>query len=119
MIPKASLLMDTKTNRPGIAGAIDTIQVMHSTGVPSLLGFKSYDQKRKSFQGVGKHVIWCDEEPPADVYDECMLRLMTTDGLMICTFTPLLGLSDVALRFLPHLAPEVEDIDYGLVQGVG
>ena len=26
-------------------------------------------------------------EPPADVYDECLLRLMTTNGLMLCTFT--------------------------------
>ena len=50
-------------------------------------------------------MIWLDEEPPADVYDECLLRLMTTNGLMLCTFTPLLGLSDVAMRFLPELAP--------------
>ena len=46
-----------------------------------------------------------DEEPPMDVYSECLLRLMTTNGLMLCTFTPLLGLSDVALMFLPNLAP--------------
>jgi phage terminase large subunit-like protein len=71
----------------------------------SYLGFKSYDQGRRKFQGTGKHVIWLDEEPPADVYDECLLRLMTTNGLMLCTFTPLLGLSDVAMRFLPELAP--------------
>jgi phage terminase large subunit-like protein len=72
----------------------------------SYLGFKSYDQGRRKFQGTGKHVIWLDEEPPADVYDECLLRLMTTNGLMLCTFTPLLGLSDVAMRYLPELAPE-------------
>ena len=40
-----------------------------------------------------------------DVYSECLLRLMTANGLMLCTFTPLLGLSDVALMFLPGLAP--------------
>ena len=50
-------------------------------------------------------MIWLDEEPPSDVYDECLLRLMTTNGLMLATFTPLLGLSDVAMRFLPELAP--------------
>jgi phage terminase large subunit-like protein len=33
-----------------------------------------------------------------------MLRLMTTDGLMLCTFTPLDGLTELVLRFLPHLA---------------
>ena len=30
---------------------------------------------------------------------------MTTGGIVICTFTPLKGLSAVALAFLPHLAP--------------
>jgi phage terminase large subunit-like protein len=52
-------------------------------------------------------VIWLDEEPPSDVYDECLLRLMTTEGMMIGTFTPLSGLSEVVLRFLPDMAPEV------------
>ena len=80
--------------------------VQHQSGGTSYLGFKSYDQGRRKFQGTGKHVIWLDEEPPADVYDECLLRLMTTNGLMLCTFTPLLGLSDVAMRYLPELAPE-------------
>jgi terminase large subunit-like protein len=42
----------------------------------SYLGFKSYDQGRRKFQGTGKHVIWLDEEPPADVYEECLLPLM-------------------------------------------
>jgi hypothetical protein len=32
---------------------------------------------------------------------------MTANGVMLCTFTPLLGLSDVALMFLPGLAPEM------------
>ena len=89
----------------GIAGAIDTVAIKHKSGGVSTLGFKSYDQGRKKFQGTKKQGIWLDEEPPADVYDECLLRLMTTDGLMLCTFTPLEGLSEVALRFLPHLAP--------------
>ena len=72
----------------------------------SLLGFKSYDQGRKKFQGTAKHVAWLDEEPPEDIYDECLLRLMTTNGLMIGTFTPLSGISKVVLRYLPHLSPD-------------
>ena len=35
-------------------------------------------------------------EPP-DVYDEALIRAMTVDGLMMVTFTPLKGLSAVAL----------------------
>jgi phage terminase large subunit-like protein len=57
----------------------------------------------RSSRAPRSHVIWLDEEPPEDVYDECLMRLMTTNGLMLCTFTPLEGLTDIALRFLPQL----------------
>lgn len=88
------------------ARAVDTAVIQHVSGGTSMIGMKSFDQGRQRFQGTAKHLIWLDEEPPADVYDECLMRLMTTDGLMLCTFTPLLGLSEVALRFLPHLKVE-------------
>ena len=104
LIPRSAIVGEP-TKRMGVAGAMDTGRVKHGSGGESLIGFKSYDQGRKKFQGTAKHVIWLDEEPPVDVYDECMMRLMTTSGLMLCTFTPLEGLTEVALRFLPHLAP--------------
>lgn len=96
------------TKRSGVSGAMDTAIIRHVSGGNSILGFKSYDQGRKKFQGTAKHLAWCDEEPPSDVYDEVLMRLMTTNGLMLCTFTPLSGLTEVALRFLPELAPASE-----------
>ena len=74
--------------------------VRHASGGTSLLGFKSYDQGRRKFQGTAKHVIWEDEEPPADVHSECLLRLMTVDGLLMLTFTPLSGISEVVFRYI-------------------
>lgn len=109
MIP-GDCIIGEPSKRSGVTGAFDTARIRHSTGGMSYVGFKSYDQGRKKFQGTAKHLVWLDEEPPADVYDECMLRLMTTDGLMIGTFTPLSGISDVVLRFMPHMAPE-SDMD--------
>jgi phage terminase large subunit-like protein len=106
LIPAANIVGEP-TKRAGVAGAIDTGRIRHKSGGISYIGLKSYDQGRKKFQGTAKHVIWLDEEPPEDVYDESLLRLMTTKGIMLCTFTPLSGLSRVALRFLPHMAPEV------------
>lgn len=103
MIPKNNIVVATR--RAGVVGAIDQVVVRHKTGGDSRIGFKSYDQGRKKFQGTKKHGIWDDEEPPSDVYDEQMLRLMTTDGLMMCTFTPLMGLTEIARRYLPNLAP--------------
>lgn len=104
LVPAANIIGEP-TKRAGVAGAVDTARVRHKSGGISSVGFKSYDQRRQRFQGTAKHVIWLDEEPPEDVYDECLLRLMTTNGMMIGTFTPLLGLSAVVLRFLPAMAP--------------
>jgi phage terminase large subunit-like protein len=42
----------------------------------------------------------CDEEPPLEVYVECLIRLATTKGIMLCTFTPLQGWSDVVKSFI-------------------
>jgi phage terminase large subunit-like protein len=105
LIPWRKLYGEPRPKR-GITDSIDTVAVRHASGGNSTLGFKAYDQGRRKFQGTARHLIWLDEEPPADVYDECLLRLMTTNGIMLCTFTPLQGLSEVALRFMPHLAPQ-------------
>lgn len=87
-------------------GAFDTLSVRHQSGGTSVVGFKAYDQGRSKFQGTSKHLIWLDEEPPIDVYSECLTRTMTVNGIMLCTFTPLEGISDVVLKYMPHLDPD-------------
>lgn len=100
-------LVEKTTPRPGIPDAIDTVYVKHASGGVSELGFKSYDQKRQSFEGTKKDVIWLDEECPLDIYTECLLRTTDTsgteakNGIVMVTFTPLLGMSEVVLQFLP------------------
>lgn len=89
------------TWKPGsVPDCVDTVQIKHKTGRYSSLGFKSYDQGRRTFQGTSKEVIWLDEECPMDVYGECLIRTGTTRGLIMSTFTPLKGLTDVVLSFL-------------------
>ena len=73
----------------------------HVSGAVSVLGFKSYVQQRESFQGTAQHVILLDEEAPIDIRTECLLRTMTVDGIVMHTFTPLQGLSETVLQFLP------------------
>lgn len=93
------------TRRQGVADAIDTVQVKHVTGGWSLLGFKSYDQKRQKWQGTKKDVIWLDEEPPMDIYMEALTRTNAVDdGMIYLTFTPLLGMSEVVRMFLQENA---------------
>jgi len=90
------------TWKAGIADQVDTVRVHHVSGEESLLAFKSYEQGRSGFEGTGQHVIWLDEEPPIDVYGEALIRTATTKGIMMLTFTPLEGLSDVVMQFLPE-----------------
>jgi len=83
-----------------VAGSVETVWVRHISGKDSKLSFKSYEQGRRSFEGEAKDFVWCDEEPPMDVYGEMLVRLMTTKGLAWMTFTPLLGMSEVVSSFL-------------------
>ena len=85
----------------GIHNLADTIKVRHTSGGWSTIGLKSYEQGRGSFEGTAHDVIWFDEEPPADVYVEALVRTMTTNGHVLMTFTPLEGMSEVVLMFLP------------------
>lgn len=103
LIPAMDIIGEP-TKRAGVSQAMDTARIRHVSGGVSMLGFKSYDQGRRKFQGTAKHVIWDDEEPPEDVYDEQLLRLMTVNGIMIGTFTPLMGLSKIVMRFMPEFA---------------
>jgi len=61
---------------------------------------RSYDQGRRIFQGVELHAVWLDEEVPQDVYEEALVRTMTTGGLVWMTFTPLQGLTPLVVDFL-------------------
>jgi phage terminase large subunit-like protein len=58
---------------------------------------------------VEQDLVWLDEECPESIYGECLIRTMTTGGLILLTFTPMQGLTDVVLRFLPGGAMPTED----------
>lgn len=85
----------------GLPDKVDSLYVKHVTGGTSSLVLKTYDQRRESFQGTEQDVIWLDEEPDLGIYTECLLRTMTNNGIVMLTFTPLLGMSEVVLSFLP------------------
>ena len=98
-IPEDALI-DAKRGR-GVADLIDTVLVRHASGGVSRLGFKRYDQGREAWQGPSKHVIWCDEEPPIEIYSEALARLVATRGLIYlisATVTALWWASDLTRR---------------------
>jgi phage terminase large subunit-like protein len=112
MIPR-DCIVDVRM-RPGGGGAVDLVRVRHTSGQISKLGFKSYDQKRRAFQGTQKHAIWLDEEPPIEVYGECLMRTAKTGefvgGIVYVTFTPLQGITPFVQEFLnaTEIAREIQ-----------
>lgn len=106
LIPREKIVDYTKGK--GIADSLDSIYLRHASGGVSQLSFKTYAQGRTSWQGTKKDLIWLDEEPPLDIYTEALLRTTDTtgkdteQGLMMLTFTPLLGMSETVMSFLPN-----------------
>lgn len=109
----------------GVANCLEFVYVKHYDvgGKPdglSSLQFKSYDQGRRSFQGTEIDGVWVDEEPPetveeqtGDIYTECLLRTMTTGGLVIGTYTPLRGLTP----FIQHYLEDAVTVDHTGAEG--
>ena len=58
----------------------------------SFVEFMSYDQDVDKFAGTSRHFIHFDEEPPQDIYIECMTRLIDTKGSWWMTLTPVMGM---------------------------
>lgn len=88
--------------RQGMPNGIDTIEVRHVSGGTSTIGFKSYDQKQAAFYGTAKHLVWLDEPCPDLVYNECLIRTMTTGGRVVHTITPKEGLTRLLAEFLSN-----------------
>jgi phage terminase large subunit-like protein len=84
----------------GTPGGVDVIEIKHKSGGTSTLGFKNYEQAIEAFYGTARHVIWADEECPHNIYNESLMRTMTTKGIMLVTFTPLKGLTPFTVNFL-------------------
>jgi phage terminase large subunit-like protein len=74
--------------------------VLHELVVEGYRVGNSYDQGRRSFQGTAKQGVWLDEEAPSAIVAECLLRLMTTEGILLVTFTPLNGLTPFVVEYL-------------------
>jgi phage terminase large subunit-like protein len=121
------LVADITRKAGGVVNCVDTIYVTHNSGGRSSLQFKSYDMGRRVFQGFEAEGIWLDEEPPekseqaegeaqgsSDIYTEALLRTMTTDGMIIATFTPLRGQTPFLVNYLETAVmagPNGTDVD--------
>ena len=101
MIPRERIVAGSAIYRTGYPGLLESIRIKYGDDASgeSRLTLKSCEQGRDAFEGVGRHLMWFDEEPPMDVYTEGKTRTMTQRGIVILTFTPLEGMSEVVDAF--------------------
>lgn len=97
----------------GTADLYDFIRIKHFTNGRhdgwSMLRFHYYAQGRRKWQGPPVDFVWFDEEPPEDIYDEGLARTIATGGMAAMSFTPLMGMSKVVMRFIPVCGPDRSD----------
>jgi len=75
----------------------------------STMEFMTYEQDVDKFGGTSRHFIWFDEEPPQDIFEECLTRLIDTDGDWYITMTPLQEMSwTYNTLYLPGLNRKID-----------
>lgn len=90
-----------RVKKPGVPGAYDSVMVRHVSGKFSSVSFRCYEQGAKKFMSVDYDVIWCDEEPPGDVWSQCNRATFSkTLYVMMITATPEEGVTQIVGQFL-------------------
>jgi phage terminase large subunit-like protein len=96
MIPKQAIIVDTM--RKDGANCIG-VEIRHKSGGKSYLLFGNYTQEVRQLQGFKLDLVVFDEQPPDDVFSELVTRTATTQGIILCSFTPLKGLNGLVSKF--------------------
>ena len=97
-------IVDT-VRKPGVPNAFSSAIVKHKTGGNSTISFKAYEQGFEKFMGESVHIVWLDEEPPSDIFSQCITRTADTSGIVYMTFTPEKGMTYVVSAFMNELKP--------------
>lgn len=66
-------------------------QIFFANG--SVITCKSADSGREKFQGASVDLVWIDEEPEVEIFDECYQRTVDCAGKILITLTPLVDIS--------------------------
>lgn len=125
-IPKAKIVGKPTPRQAGVRNVIESFQVRHKSGGVSTATMKTYEQGWSKFQGTAPHVVWLDEEPDDYmIFSECQTRTLSSRGILLVTFTPLRGVTELVEHFqkggagiylksatwddAPHLSKEDKD----------
>ena len=95
-IPRSAIHRDTM--RSDGANCIG-VEIQHTSGGKSYLLFANYTQEVRQLQGFKLDLAVFDEQPPDDFFSEIVTRTATTQGMILCSFTPLKGLNGLVSKF--------------------
>ena len=95
-IPRSCIITDTMRNDG--ANCIG-VEIKHISGGNSYLLFANYTQEVRQLQGFKLNLAVFDEQPPDDFFSEMVTRTATTQGKVLCSFTPLKGLNGLVSKF--------------------
>ena len=103
-IPRRLISGKPKSRQAGVSDVVDTFRVKHKSGGLSTVVLKTYEQGWRKWQGTEPDVVWMDEEPEDNqlqgrIYSEALTRLLTSNGILLVTFTPLLGVTNLVEHF--------------------
>ena len=95
-IPRKLIVFDTmRSEGPNII----SVEVMHTSGQRSRLVFGNYTQEVRNLQGFKLDFCVLDEQPPDPFFSELVTRTATTQGQVMCSFTPLKGINGLVSKF--------------------
>jgi phage terminase large subunit-like protein len=98
-IPRHTIVKETIRSE---GANIISIEVKHTAGGRSRLVFGNYTQEVRNLQGFKLDFVVLDEQPPDDFFSELVTRTATTQGQVLCSFTPLKGLNGLVSKFWNH-----------------
>jgi len=94
-IPRSCIVTDTmRSDGANCMG----VEILHPRGKSYLL-FANYTQEVRQMQGFKLNLAVFDEQPPDDFFSEIVTRTATTQGKILCSFTPLKGLNGLVSKF--------------------
>lgn len=95
-IPRESI--DEKSIRTDGANVL-AMEIWHSSGGKSKLYFSNYTQQVRHLQGFELDLVVLDEQPPDETFSELVVRTAQRNGQVLCSFTPLKGMSGLVRKF--------------------
>ncbi len=115
MIPKDNFIWEACIgNRSGFR----ELAIRHKSGGVSTIRFAEYGKGAEALQGTAWDGVWLDESCPEMIHHELGIRLITTRGHMLVTFTPKWEYSET-MRLYYENNPDEDDYknNFGYTRG--